>query len=101
MKHNCPPWCVADHSAEDEPGSVRHRGSTYDAPVVLRPPDGSGPTAGEILVELSREHDEAAVWLYLGDGWTGFSLSLESAARVRDALGSALRDAGTLEATGL
>ena len=45
--------------------------------------------------------DELAVWLYLGDGWTGFSLSLPSAARLSAALTSTLRDAGTLEVTGL
>jgi hypothetical protein len=37
------------------------------------------------------------VWVYLGDGWTGFSLSLESATRLSTALGDALRAAGTLD----
>jgi hypothetical protein len=44
--------------------------------------------------------DEVAVWLYLGDGWTGFSMSLSSAARLSAAIKLTLRDAGTLEPTG-
>jgi hypothetical protein len=98
---SCPPWCVADHSREDEPGSVRHRGATFDVAVVLEGRGSLGPHSAEVLVEVSRRDGEAAVWVYLGDGWTGFSLSLESAARLSDALRAALRAAGTLGDTGL
>lgn len=101
MRRQCPPWCVADHAADDEPGHVRHRSVTREVPVVREGRGADGPHAAELLVEVSRHADEAAVWVYLGDGWTGFSLSLESAARLSDALQSALRDAGTLDATGL
>ena len=48
------------------------------------------PAPGELLVEVSRRHGEAVVWVYLGDGWTGFSLSLESAGRLSSALVTAL-----------
>jgi hypothetical protein len=41
------------------------------------------------------------VWVYLGDGWTGFSMSLETATRLSGALTSTLRAAGTLDPTGL
>jgi len=97
----CPPWCVADHPREDEPGSVRHRGATHEVAVVWEGRGSGGPHSGELLVEVSRRDGEAAVWVYLGDGWTGFSLSLESAVRVSAALGAVLRDAGTLDDTGL
>jgi hypothetical protein len=96
MRRQCPSWCVADHDIEDEPGAVRHRGRTRDLPVVLEGRGDAPPRAGELLVEVSRRHDEAAVWVYLGDGWTGFSISLESATRLSDALSDALREAGTL-----
>ena len=86
----CPPWCVADHTAEDEPGAVRHRGETFAVPVVLEGRGHDGPHSGELLVEVSRRQREAVVWVYLGDGWSGFSLSLESATRVSAALSSAL-----------
>lgn len=97
----CPPWCVADHAREDEPGAVRHRGATHAVPAVLEGRGHDGPHSAELLVEVSRRDEDAAVWVYLGDGWTGFSLSLESAARLSAALSIALRDAGTLDGTGL
>jgi hypothetical protein len=92
MTRPCPPWCVADHAAEDEPGSVRHRGPTRTVPVVLEGRGSAGPHAAELLVEASRGADEAVVWVYVGDGWTGFSLSLESAARLSAALGETLEE---------
>lgn len=86
----CPPWCVADHAAEDRPGVVRHRGETFAAPVVLEGRGHGGPHSAELIVEVSRRSEEVAVWVYLGDGWTGFSLSLESAGRLSLALRVAL-----------
>lgn len=86
----CPPWCIADHAAEDEPESVRHRGETFAVPVVLEGRGHGGVHAAELLVEVSRRSEEVAVWVYLGDGWTGFSLSLESAGRLSTALRAAL-----------
>ena len=41
------------------------------------------------------------MWLYVGDGWTGFSLSVESAQRLLAALRETLRAAGTLDRSGL
>lgn len=99
--NQCPPWCVADHTTEDEPGSVRHRGATHVIPVVLEGRGSDGPHTNELLVEVSRRGGEAAVWVYLGDGWTGFSLSLESAERLTMALAATLRATGTLDSTGL
>ena len=91
----CPSWCVADHVRE--PAPVRHRGAAVAVPVLQEGRGHGGPHAGELVVEVSRQGDEAAVWVYIGDGWTGFSLSQESAGRLASAFGEALRDAGTLE----
>ncbi len=92
----CPPWCV------EPPGAhPRHRGATRSVPVTVESRGAGGPHPAELLVELSRMRDEVAVWVYLGDGWTGFSLTPGSAARLSAALGSVLRDAGTLDAAGL
>lgn len=96
----CPAWCVTDHSRDVAGGTV-HRGATHDVAVVLEGRGTGGPHAAELLVEVSRLHGEAAVWVYLGDGWTGFSLSLESATRLSAAVNAALRAAGTLDPTGL
>ncbi|GHF19927.1 hypothetical protein GCM10011600_21020 [Pseudolysinimonas yzui] len=96
----CPTWCVADH-AQDLVGARVHRGVTHEVAVVLEGRGTGGPRRAELLVEVSRLHEEVAVWIYLGDGWTGFSLSLESATRLSAAVTSALRAAGTLESTGL
>ncbi len=100
MTH-CPPWCIADHAAEDEPGAVRHRGETFPVSVVLEGRGHGGVHAAELLVEVSRRSEEAVVWVYLGDGWTGFSLTLESAGRLTATLSAALRAAGTLDGSGL
>lgn len=100
-RSSCPPWCIADHATEDEFGVVRHRGATRVVPVVLESRGTGGPAAAELLLEVSRLGDEAGVWLYLGDGWTGFSLPLESAARLAAALRDTLGDAGTVVPTGL
>lgn len=97
----CPTWCVADHSADAGRDAIVHRGVTHEVVVILEGRDAGGPHPAELLVEVSRLHGEAATWLYLGDGWTGFSLSLESATRLSAAVTSALRAAGTLEGTGL
>jgi hypothetical protein len=85
---SCPPWCV--ESPLD--GHPRHRGETRAIAATVEARSGGGPLTTELLVELSRMHDELAVWLYLGDGWTGFSLSLPSAARLSAALNATLRD---------
>jgi len=97
----CPSWCVADHARDDRPGAVCHRGAVQVVPVALDGRSGEGVRAGELLVEVSRRYGEAATWVYLGDGWTGFSLSIESATRLSGALTTALRATGTLDPTGL
>lgn len=95
----CPAWCVADHSGVRD--SREHRGATQVVGVRIEGRGSGGPHEAELIVEVSRRHGEAAVWVYLGDGWTGFSLSLESATRLWAAVSSALRAAGTIDPTGL
>jgi len=92
----CPPWCI--ESPTD--GHLRHRGETRSVAATVEARGGGGPHSTELLVELSRMRDEVAVWLYVGDGWTGFSLTPDSAARLSTAIKLTLRDAGTLEPTG-
>jgi hypothetical protein len=81
---SCPTWCVADHAAPGDAGS--HHGTTHVVAVTLEGRGHGGPQDAEFVVEVSRRRGEAAVWVYLGDGWTGFSLSLESATRLSAAL---------------
>ena len=80
----CPPWCVADHSGSRD--TADHHGTTHVVPVTLEGRGHGGPQDGELVVEACRRNGEAAVWVYLGDGWTGFSLSLESATRLSSVL---------------
>lgn len=93
MTRRCPSWCVTDHATEDEPAWVLHRGRTREVAAVLEGRGSAGPHPAELLVEASRHADEAAVWVYLGDGWTGFSLSLESAERLSATLDAVVREA--------
>jgi hypothetical protein len=88
-ERGCPNWCIADHDDEDEPGSVRHRGQTHVVPAILEGRGTEGPHSAELLVERSRADGEDQTWVYVGDGWSGFSLSLESARRLAVALGAA------------
>jgi hypothetical protein len=97
----CPTWCVADHDRDGPLGGIVHRGTTHEVAVVLEGRGLGGQHAAELLVEVSRRHEEAAVWVYLGDGWTGFSLSLASATQLSAAVAAALRAAGTIDSTGL
>ena len=94
----CPAWCVADHASR---AARDHHGTTHVVGVTLEGRGSGGPHEAELVVEMSRRHGEAAVWVYLGDGWTGFSLSLDSATRLLAAMSAALRAAGTLDHTGL
>lgn len=84
----CPAWCVANHSGGRDGGE--HHGATHVVAVTLESRGSGGPQDAELIVEVSRRHGEAAVWVYLGDGWTGFSLSLESATRLSAALATAV-----------
>jgi hypothetical protein len=89
----CPTWCVADHDRDGALGGIVHRGTTHAVAVVLEGRGRGGRHAAELLVEVSRHHDEPAVWVYLGDGWTGFSLSFDSAQSLSGALDSAIAEA--------
>jgi hypothetical protein len=88
----CPAWCVADHSTARD--AHVHHGTTHVVAVTLEGRGTAGPHPADLLVEVSRRDGEAGVWVYLGDGWTGFSLPLESATRLSAAL-STIVDAAT------
>lgn len=88
----CPTWCVVDHDEDAARAPGFHRGRTHDVAVVLEGRGSGGAHKAELLVELSRRPDEGVVWVYLGDGWTGFSMSLDSARRLLRALESAVAE---------
>jgi len=94
----CPDWCITDHGTEDEPGDVRHRGEVSVVPVILR--SAGSPSPEELLLELSRSDRDVATWVYLGDGWSGLTLSLESAHRMHAALAAVLAVGGPEAAPG-
>jgi hypothetical protein len=93
----CPSWCSLDPGD----GHPRHRGATEHVTATVEGRGTIGRHETGLVVELARDRDALAIWLYVGDGWTGFSLSLDSAARLLAAVQKALRAAGTLERTGL
>lgn len=93
----CPPWC----SEDPLDGHPRHRGATAHVRATVEGRGTIGAHETGLVVELGRSRDEVAVWLYVGDGWTGFSLSLASARELHAALQKALHAAGTLDRTGL
>lgn len=88
---SCPSWCIADHAAEDEPGDVRHRGEVAVVPAVVV--ERGEPGTAELLVELSAAVGRPGPWVYVGDGWSGFSLDLDSARRLHAGLGRVLASA--------
>ncbi len=94
-RRTCPPWCVADHAADDEGGRVRHRGATATIPgIAIRgtaPHDAHGI---ELLVELHADDGDPVVAVYIGDGVEGIDLTTETAARLVRRLNETLRAAG-------
>ena len=57
----CPPWCVADHAAEDGRGRRRHRGATVTVPgIALRSAPPHDVHGVELLIELHAENPDFA-----------------------------------------
>ena len=88
----CPPWC------RENPldGHLRHRGAATFVRATVEGRAAGGAHDTELVIELARARDEVAVWLYVGDGWTGFSLSLDTGRRLVVALSAALEDASRM-----
>lgn len=79
----CPPWCVADHFAEDEPGQRRHRSRARTVAATQAPTKRGGVRVGEFVVEVFRDDPAPTVWVYVGDGVDQYlELSLESTRRL-------------------
>lgn len=91
----CPEWCVADHAAEDEGGSVRHRGATVVVPgLAIRNTAPHDVRGVELLIELHADDSDPVVAVYIGDGTDGIDLTTETAARLVRRLIETLREAG-------
>lgn len=95
-RRTCPPWCVADHAADDEGAErLRHRGATAVVTgIAIRgtpPHDAHGV---ELLVELHADDGDPVVAVYIGDGVEGIDLTVETAARLVRRLNETLRAAG-------
>lgn len=93
----CPPWCVADHGAEDDAGSpARHRSETVVVPgIAIRGSARRTVESIEILIEVHAEEGDPVVGVYIGDGTAGgLDITTETAERLVRRLGDALRLTG-------
>jgi hypothetical protein len=91
----CPPWCVADHTVEDEPGAVRHRGATVVVPgIAVRGTPPHDVHGVELLIELHSDAADPVVAVYIGDGTEGIDITTETAGRLVRRLIETLREAG-------
>jgi len=96
-RHRCPPWCVADHSTEDDPGApARHRSETVVVPgIAIRGGGGRTVESIEILIEVHADEGDPVVGVYVGDGKPGgLDITTETAERLVRRLGDALRLTG-------
>lgn len=90
----CPAWCVVNHVASDELDGVVHESAHLPVAGIV-PQRGHGsdgvpqrqavPT--ELYLARYQYAGEADEWLYLGDGRHGLEVSLETAQRLRRAIG--------------
>ena len=97
-RRRCPPWCVADHAAEDDAGAAaRHRSETVVVPgIAIRGGRRRTVESIEILIEVHAEEGDPVVGVYVGDGAdAGLDLTTETAERLVRRLGDALRMTGT------
>jgi hypothetical protein len=94
-RRSCPPWCVADHADEDDPGTARHRSQTVVVPgISIRSGERRTVESIEILIELHAEEGDPVVGVYIGDGHReGLDITTETADRLVRALIDALRTA--------
>ena len=94
---DCPNWCTGGHAEHDHPDDRVHRSAAVAVPVVTRRTSFEGAElrrlteATEFEVAVSRIDGEMETWAYAGEGSTMFiEMTVESAARLVDALGDAL-----------
>jgi hypothetical protein len=94
-RRTCPPWCVADHPAEDEGGRRHHRGETVVVPGIAIQPGVTREVASiELLIELHVDEGDPVVGIYIGDGENGIDVTTETAERLVRRLVETLRAAG-------
>ena len=94
-RRSCPPWCVADHADEDDPGTARHRSQTLVVPgISIRSTERRTVESTEILIELHAEDGDPVVGVYIGDGHSeGLDITTETADRLVRGLIETLRKA--------
>ncbi|WP_139240929.1 DUF6907 domain-containing protein [Actinomyces glycerinitolerans] len=91
----CPEWCTADHQIQS-PDDLLHEAPALAVPCVqIQRARGDGsPARSAVPAKLSvvqyQYHGDTETWVYIGDGFSGLDLSLESARRLAAALGSYL-----------
>jgi hypothetical protein len=91
----CPAWCVADHTHEDEGSTPRHRGVTAVVPGIATGDGTPLPAASvELLIELHSDGADPMVGVYIGDGYHGIDITVETATRLVGRLVETLRTAG-------
>jgi hypothetical protein len=94
-RRSCPPWCVADHAHEDDPGRARHRSRTVVVPgIAIQPGERRTVESIEILIEVHADEGDPVVGVYIGDGErNGLDITTETADRLVRRLTDALREA--------
>lgn len=91
----CPDWCVADHDADDEGWSLRHRSATTVVPgIALESAPPHDARAVEVLIEVHCQDGDPLVAVYIGDGIDGIDLAVETAERLVDRVTEVLRGVG-------
>jgi hypothetical protein len=96
----CPSWCSGDHQGQDQPSDRYHQSVHTLVPVVVpaRPPEESrvgdeqpGAEVTEFSVQASQSvRGERTIWVAIAGEQQYIDVTVESAARLYDALGQLL-----------
>lgn len=95
-REQCPPWCVVDHTEHIMPEDFLHESALVTVPAVLLHRDREHGRLGRrqslsatIDIVRYRYLGDIEEWVYIGsEGQRGLDISVESAWRLGEALGS-------------